>query len=187
MEATIVVAMTPDGGVGHQGTLPWHVPAEMRHFHRLTTATKDPQKVNAVVMGRKTWDSLPIRPLPKRVNIILSTSVDTSHQHLSGNVIFSDGMSTALMIASKRIDIENVYIIGGAKVYESALDHPLVAKACVSIVHTKVPCDVFFPLAKASRCGWGNLLDTADAHDQTTDSITGIRFTTFERTKSRLK
>ncbi len=186
MEAVIVVAMTPAGGIGHQGTLPWHVPSELRHFHRLTTATLDPKKMNAVVMGRTTWNSLPIRPLPNRMNVILSSSAPlTSHPQTGSHVMFMNGLDTALTALAARSDIENTFVIGGAQVYNTALDHPRVTKARVSIVHTDSTCDVFFPLEKAQSCGWGDLIRPDDSVPETTDTYTGIKFTTFERRKSK--
>ncbi len=193
MEAVLVVAMTPNGGIGQHGALPWHIPSELRHFHRLTTTTIDPKKMNAVVMGRTTWDSLPIRPLPKRVNVVLSSRADPTsnphpHRRQPGNhILFTNGMDAALTKLATRSDIESVFIIGGAKVYDTALDHPRVTKAHVSIVHTDPACDVFFPLEKARLCGWGELTNTetqSDTSETTTDPTTGIQISIFERRKS---
>jgi dihydrofolate reductase len=184
MEATIVVAMTPQGGIGYRGALPWRIPSELRHFHRLTTTTTDPKKINAVVMGRATWDSLPIRPLPKRVNVILSSSVENMSDH---RIQFANGIDKALTKLAQRSDIECVFIIGGAKVYNAALENPYVTKARVSIVHCDSKCDVFFPLDKARLCGWGDMSDSTtqtDTSETTTDPTTGIQLSIFERRKS---
>jgi dihydrofolate reductase len=102
--------------------------------------------------------------------------------------MFANGMDAALMVLSKRSDIETTFIIGGAKVYNAALEHPRVTKARVSIVHTDPVCDVFFPLEKARLCGWGDLSETdtqADAAKITTDLTTGIRVSIYERRKSQ--
>ena len=76
-----VVAATPSGGIGKDGTLPWSLPSDLKHFARVTSdvpagAPAGPR--NAVVMGRKTWASIPekFRPLKGRLNVVLSTSAD---------------------------------------------------------------------------------------------------------------
>lgn len=74
MTFQIVVAATKKLGIGKGGTMPWKLPGDMAYFKELTTRTADPSKQNAVVMGRKTWESIPpkFRPLPGRVNVVLS-------------------------------------------------------------------------------------------------------------------
>lgn len=72
----IVVAATKKLGIGKGGGMPWKLPGDMAYFKDLTTRTADSSKQNAVVMGRKTWESIPpkFRPLPGRVNVVLSRS-----------------------------------------------------------------------------------------------------------------
>lgn len=74
----LVVAATKDSfGIGKDGTMPWKLPGDMAYFKALTSQTRDSKKQNAVIMGRKTWDSIPakFRPLPGRINVILSRSM----------------------------------------------------------------------------------------------------------------
>lgn len=188
MEATLVVAMTPTGGIGFQGALPWHIPSELRHFQRLTVTTREPHKINAVVMGRKTWDSLPIRPLPRRINIVLSSSANPQpHTTARNSTLFTSSLDAALAFLSQRPDIETAFVIGGSKAYAAALQHHAVTTAHISIVHSNPACDTFFPIHQAQKFGWGDLAqsqqsDTNVAH--TTDPTTGILITTFERRKS---
>lgn len=70
----LVVAATRKLGIGKGGTMPWRLPSDMAYFKALTSATADPSKANAVVMGRKTWESIPpkFRPLRGRVNVVLT-------------------------------------------------------------------------------------------------------------------
>ncbi len=73
-----ILALTPNGGIGMGGKLPWKLPGDMAWFKRVTLAVQDLSKRNAVIMGRKTWASIPskFRPLPDRLNVVLSTSSD---------------------------------------------------------------------------------------------------------------
>ena len=67
----MIVALCNHGGIGKNNQLPWHFKKDMQYFSKLTRGNGN----NAIVMGKNTWNSLPINPLPKRENIILSTSI----------------------------------------------------------------------------------------------------------------
>lgn len=85
----IVVAATRKLGIGKGGTMPWKLPGDMAYFKELTSRTADPAKQNAVVMGRKTWESIPpkFRPLPGRVNVVLTRgALGQENQAAQGNV-----------------------------------------------------------------------------------------------------
>lgn len=73
----LIVAMDDRGGIGRNGNLPWDLPAEMARFTKLTTLTTNRGNKNAVIMGRKVWESIPpkFRPLKNRLNVVLSRKV----------------------------------------------------------------------------------------------------------------
>ena len=71
MEIHLIWAQDKNGGIGEDGKLPWHVSEDLKNFKQLTLHS-------TIIMGRKTWDSLPVRPLPKRENIILSSKKQSS-------------------------------------------------------------------------------------------------------------
>ncbi len=72
IKLSLIVAMcNSNRGIGINGSIPWRLPKDMKHFAKVTTHTKDPAKINAVLMGRLTWLSIPkhLRPLPNRLNV----------------------------------------------------------------------------------------------------------------------
>jgi len=115
----IIVAADEKYGIGKDGKLPWHFSSELKYFKKVTTQTKDPSKKNAVVMGRKTWESIPekYRPLPKRVNIVLTRKDD----FVASGAEVANSYDAALEICNGSSEIENIFIIGGAQIYEETL------------------------------------------------------------------
>ena len=140
---SIIVAFDASYGIGKNGQLPWSLPSDLKHFKTLTTALRDPSKKNAVVMGRKTWDSLPLkfRPLPGRVNLVLSRQEGLA---LPDEVIHAKTLDESLSRLSSAA-IENVFVIGGAEVYAQAITHPSCQKIHVTHVAGDFACDAFFP------------------------------------------
>lgn len=145
----IIAAVDDALGIGRDGALPWSLPADLAMFRRLTTqshAEKRPR--NAVVMGRRTWASIPLRfrPLPGRVNVLLSrtparwTSLTAS---FSAEDVFIAG---SLDEACQRLpDPHRIFIIGGAELYAEAAQHPLTQQLHLTRVEGAFCCDVRFP------------------------------------------
>ncbi|KAG7919093.1 hypothetical protein KL927_001222 [Ogataea polymorpha] len=125
----IVAALVPKYGIGYKGQLPWALKEEMRYFRRITTQTADKNKKNAVVMGRKTWESIPerFRPLKGRVNVVLTRDLGAFSSKYSeevakhgNNVKIADSLKSALQTLDMDI-IEEVFVIGGAELYNDVL------------------------------------------------------------------
>ena len=143
----IVVAMDLDRGIGKGGKLPWHLPDDLRHFKEITTATRDKIRKNAVIMGRRTWESIPekFRPLPERINCILSKKADFP---TSENVLHADNLGQALFKLSEpplNQVVETVFVIGGGQVYEEAVKNEHCRKIYLTQILSKFNCDTFFP------------------------------------------
>lgn len=138
---TFVVAMDNARGIGKKGTLPWRLPKELAHFHRITTETREPMKQNMVIMGRTTWESIPEhhRPLPKRKNVILSHRKDFS---ASGGFVAAS-LDEAFALADD--SIETLHIIGGGRVFTETLHHPALDDIYLTKVDASFDCDTFFP------------------------------------------
>ena len=128
---SIIVGMTKDRVIGKDNSLPWHIPEDLKNFKELTTE-------NAVIMGRKTWESIPekFRPLPNRNNIVISRNMNS----LEGIDVCSS-VEEALEKA-KSYDKE-IFIIGGSSIYEQFL--PLTDKMYISYLKEEYAGDTYFP------------------------------------------
>lgn len=118
----VVVAATHEMGIGKDGALPWKLPSDLKYFKELTTATSDPSKKNAVIMGRKTWESIPpkFRPLPGRLNVILTRSgSSTSGYATVEDVVICGSLDASLKLLASTpysLIIEKAFLIGGGQV-----------------------------------------------------------------------
>lgn len=118
----IVVAATRDMGIGKDGKLPWKLPSDLSFFKEITSTTADPDKQNAVVMGRKTWESIPLkyRPLPRRLNIVLTRSGSYEIANKENDVVTCGSISSALQLLAESpycFSIEKVFVIGGGQIF----------------------------------------------------------------------
>lgn len=149
-----VVAVTPSWGIGNRGTLPWacvgkHIPADVAYFKKVSSLTKDSSKMNAVVMGKDTWNSIPekFRPLPGRLNIIVSTSLSRSLESHQENVFVVDTFENALQNLSENPQwhekIERIVVIGGARLFEESFFHPWFDTLHLTQVQEEFVVDTF--------------------------------------------
>ncbi len=126
---SIIVAVSDDLGIGKDNELLWHLPEDMKRFKKMTLG-------NTVIMGKKTWESLPKRPLPGRKNIVLT---DIPNEHIDGSIT-SYSIEDAL---SKCEEGENIFVIGGGTVYRQFM--PICDRLYITHVHKKTPADIYFP------------------------------------------
>ncbi len=129
MIVSLIWAMTDERVIGIKNTLPWKLPADMKWFRQNTLG-------KPIIMGRKTFESFGAKPLPQRLNIIVSS--DGSYQ--AQGAIVAQSMEAALQAAN---DAEEVMIIGGASLYEQTL--PLAQRLYMTTVHADVEGDAWFP------------------------------------------
>jgi dihydrofolate reductase len=168
----IVVAADEARGIGRQGGLPWKLPGDMALFKRLTSEAPEGQ-VNAVVMGRKTYESIPprFRPLRGRLNVVLSRQPDFASD---GGVLVHRSLDAALSALAERAELAKTFVIGGGELYVQALAHPACARVHLTRVHATFACDTFLsPFEDRFR------LVTRDGPHRD-DSVT-YTFETYER------
>lgn len=120
--------------LGKDNKLLWRLPADMEHFKTMTTG-------HPVIMGRKTWESIPkkFRPLPQRTNIV----VTTQREYCPGEAATALSLADALVGASIAPGNDTVYVIGGAQIYTQALSY--ADELELTLVDDDTPGDVFFP------------------------------------------
>ena len=131
MRINLILARASNGVIGLNNQLPWHLPEDLAHFKRLTGTSP-------VVMGRKTWESLParFRPLPGRLNIVVTRQADWQGEGAQR----ADSIQDALRLCPADGDI---WVIGGAEVYAQTL--PLARTAVVTDIEASFEGDAYAP------------------------------------------
>jgi dihydrofolate reductase len=164
----LVVAADAQLGIGKHGVLPWKLPAEMAHFKRVTSDAPEGRQ-NAVLMGRKTYESIPsrFRPLRGRVNVVLSRTPGFEVQ----NALAAPSLAVALQLLEGRTDVARVFVIGGGQLYAQALEHPACDEVVFTQVHATFDCDTRLPDFRATF----TRVESDGPHEED-----GVRYT-FER------
>jgi dihydrofolate reductase len=136
----IVIATDHDWGVGKDNGLPWpRLRGDFAHFKTVTSTASDGRR-NAIVMGRRTWESKEIagKPLPRRLNIVVSRRAIVVPE----GVVAAASLDDAL---DKRGDAETTYVIGGAEIYQLAIAHPALRFIYLTRIWGLFNCDVRVP------------------------------------------
>lgn len=149
----VIVAATADGGIGAAGRIPWRLPSDMAHFRSVTKGAP-PGRVNAVVMGRHTWSSIPrrARPLPGRLNVVVSSRPDAcrAEDRIPPEVQVANTLEGAIRVAREFPGVDRVFVIGGARLYSEALSSRMCTRVHWTRVLTMFPCDTRVPLVDES-------------------------------------
>jgi len=163
MAATAIVAASASTrGIGWKGDLPWNLPGDLRHFAKLTKGcsssttttpkvgkdgTVKPPLQNAVVMGRNTWNSIPpkFRPLKGRTNVVLTSNAE--NLDAPQDVLVADSLPNAWEKLANLDNLGQIFVIGGSRVYQEAMEQCYVHKVVLTEVETPedMEFDTFFP------------------------------------------
>lgn len=156
MPITLIAAVADNGCIGKNGGLPWYLPEDLKRFKRLTTG-------KVVIMGRKTWESLPekVRPLPERTNVVITRQTE---YELPAGVERFDALETAF--AAHKTD--DVMVMGGANIYRQAF--PFATNLELTHVHQTIEGDVFFPT-----------IDVTQWKERRREDFDGYSFVTYQR------
>lgn len=138
----LVAACELNGGIGYQNKLPWGTLKEdLSRFYKLTT-TKPPELINVVIMGRKTWDSLPHKPLKNRLNVVLSKNGIKSYPE---NVkVFNSKTALLKYLLEINKGIHKIFVIGGQEIYN--MFYKTVTKIHLTMIKDFYKCDKFINL-----------------------------------------
>lgn len=153
--AAVVAAAASSRGIGAGGDLVWRLPGDMAHFKGVTSSPTVEGKRNAVIMGRKTWDSIPpkFRPLDNRMNVILSRS--NPEKICTGeNVLVCSSLDDAMEKLKALEDVGGVFVIGGGQVYEESIKSGLVKRVIYTEVDNldkDIKFDTWFPELDATE------------------------------------
>jgi dihydrofolate reductase len=158
---SLVYAQSRNGIIGKDGGLPWHISSDLKRFKELTMG-------KPVIMGRKTWDSLPRKPLPGRVNIVVTRQKGFRAE---GAVVVH---TTAGALAAAG-DVPEICVIGGAEVYRQFL--PLANRIYLTEVALDVTGDALAPLLDPAR--WREV--NRESHDKGVKDDAAFTIRTLER------
>lgn len=165
MEIALVVAVADNGVIGRAGTLPWHLPADLKRFRQRTVG-------HHIVMGRRTWASIG-RPLPGRTNIVVSRDRTLA---LPGCIVVHS-LDAAIEHARAAGERE-LFVIGGGELYREAL--PMADRVYVTRVHATPEGDTFFP--ELDPADWSVCAREVD--EPATAESPGFEIVVFERPRA---
>lgn len=137
----IIVAMSENNVIGLQGKMPWHLSEDLKHFKQITMG-------HTIVMGRKTYESIG-KPLPGRTNVVITRQKDFKADGVTVVHDFKEILGAGAGHAPENFGLtpstltNDVFIIGGAEIYNLALPH--VDKIYITLIHKKIEGDTFFP------------------------------------------
>lgn len=142
MTIKLIVAHDELRGIGRDGDMPWHIPGESKWTSHVTRAAQAGSR-NALIMGRTTYLSIPEkrRPLFDRINIVVS-SRDVK---LEDGAYLASSFTDAVRLSVTIADVADVFIFGGALIYQQALEQLVAHELLVSVVTGDYQCDTFFP------------------------------------------
>jgi dihydrofolate reductase len=160
-----VVAMAENRVIGKNNQLPWHLPADLKHFKAITTG-------HPVIMGRKTYLSIG-KPLPNRTNIIITRD----QTFKAPGCIVTTSIDQAIERASEN-NIAEIFIIGGAEIYQQLF--PRIQRIYITIVHHAFEGDAYFP--ELNNNAWREINRIKYAADE--KNLYDYSFVTLERIKS---
>jgi dihydrofolate reductase len=165
----LIVAMDERGCIGANGTLPWHLPADLQHFKSCTMG-------KPMVMGRKTFESLG-RVLPGRLHVVMSQR--PAPQEVPRGVLWVHDQEAALHAArnANKINTNEIMVIGGAAIFTLFL--PMASRLYLTCIHATFAGDRFFPEPEPLRCGWRETARHTHAADAR--NAHAMTFVTYER------
>lgn len=171
----VIWAQTKDRVIGADGTMPWHVPEDLAYFRQVTRGSP-------VVMGRRTWESLPeaFRPLPDRVNVVITGDEARARHILEQGALTASSLEEAVERAQPHAaETSTVWVMGGGAIYAEAIDKGLARVAAVTQVDLDIDGDTYAPTLDSAQ--WYLVSATPEQGWEPSKSGIGYRFETYAR------
>ncbi len=148
-----ISSIASNRSIGFNHNLIFSISSEMKHFSKTTTITQDPTKINAVIMGKNTFMSMSLSPLPKRKNYVISNTLNKENFQNYSNLYIYKNIENCFNDLQKNEEIENIYIIGGEGIYKYFLDNNYVDELILTFVKEPIISygDSFFPTFDTSK------------------------------------
>lgn len=162
---SIIAAVADNYAIGKANNLPWHLPADLKHFRQLTTG-------HAIVMGKRTFESLPKGPLPNRKNIVLTSVMS---EGVNEGYFEADSLEDAVYLCEHE---EKVFIIGGATVYKQSINK--VDTMYITWIHNDFSADTYFPEIDFNE--WKEV--NREDHNPDEQNLYSYSFVKYERIKN---
>lgn len=159
MKINAIVAIDKDGLIGYDNQLIWHIPEDLKFFQKMT-------KNKFIIMGRKTFMSLPNGPLPNRINLVITKDYESFHNHPYKNTFFVPSIEDALFKANElanmnffdfSVDDKEVFVIGGANTYNQFIEKDLIDNFYVTKILKSYSLDNHFDKEKCTFFDTENL------------------------------
>ncbi len=183
-EVAQIAAISSNRCIGKDNELPWHISADLQHFKKMTTANSDSDIKGIVIMGRKTFESMGSKPLPKRVSFIITSQLDYAEQkglENKENAYVVHNLDDALTQAASLAHgahLETIWVIGGEQVFKEAMMYT----DRIELTHVDTDIndgDAFFPELPSN---FEAVQESEQIHDE--KSALDFKFVTYQREKN---
>ena len=139
MNYNIIVAICKNNGIGYNNKIPWYIKEDLKLFSKLTKGNKN----NAIIMGRNTFESLPNNFLPKRDNLILSSSIIIDKINDNNIIKTFDNINSIINFCNQK-NYDDVWIVGGQLIYDSFIRKNIINKLYITTINEEYTCDKYF-------------------------------------------
>ena len=139
MNYNIIVAICKNNGIGYNNKIPWYIKEDLKLFSKLTTGNNN----NAIIMGRNTFESLPNNFLPKRDNLILSSSIIIDEKRENNIIKTFDNIDAIINFCDNK-KYQEVWVIGGQLIYETFIKKNIINNLFITKINNTYECDKYF-------------------------------------------
>lgn len=170
----MIWAEAAEGVIGREGGMPWHLPEDLTYFKKMTADCP-------VIMGRRTWESLPanVRPLPRRTNVVVTSDAGRAASLRSEGALTASSLKEAISLAGQKEPKAHIaWIMGGGRLYAEAMEKDLADLLSITRIDLQTPGDTYAPRLGE---GWAGVGKVPDHGWKTAENGTRYRFETYRR------